>query len=168
MNQSQSSYFKNAVPAAVACMRATGVPASVTLAQGILESGWGQSQLAREYNNFFGIKAAHLSMPSSYAELPTTEVVHGKTLHELQPFQKYATATDGYVAHGLLLCKAVRYRPAMAVKGDPEKFCVQLKQCGYSTLPTYPARLMELIREFDLTQYDSPEPEPTAQAKEAA
>ena len=53
------------------------VPASVTLAQCILESGWGQSRLAREANNFFGIKAEHLGQPDTYREFLTAEYVHG-------------------------------------------------------------------------------------------
>jgi flagellum-specific peptidoglycan hydrolase FlgJ len=142
-------------------MRATGVPASITLAQGALESGW-LTHLPPDSNNAFGIKASHLGDPATYVEATTHEFVNGQETTVEQPFEKYATLNDGFVAHAQLLSQAERYAPAMAVKDDPAKFAAAIMTCGYSTNrpplashpPFYADVLMELVREFDLTQYD--------------
>lgn len=161
MNASQMLYFRQAVPAAQAAMRATGVPASITLAQGALESGWLQ-HLPAGSNNAFGIKATHLDDPSTYVEAMTHEFVHGTETTVAQPFEKYSTLDDCFVAHAQLLSQAARYAPAMAVKNDPAKFATAIMMCGYSTNrpplaatpPFYADALMQIVRQFDLTQYD--------------
>jgi flagellum-specific peptidoglycan hydrolase FlgJ len=161
MNELQSIFLKNAVPGALQSQRETGIPASITIAQAILESsnklGWGQSYLARKYNNYFGIKAIHGAMPDSYVELETPEVVHGKTVVELARFARYLIPADSFKAHGRLLSISARYAPAMAVRNDPAQFAAQLQKCGYSTNPNYAQALMKLVAEFDLTQYDVPQ-----------
>lgn len=173
MNQLESEFLKSAVPAAQASQRATGVPASITLAQAILESGWGQSKLARVAFNFFGVKATHLDNPETYVEMPTTEDSHGSVSHILAKFERYASPAESFAAHAALLANSQRYQPAMAVCHDPAKFALQLQQCGYSTLENsyglkiYAARLMSLVQEFDLTQYDL-QPDPPAAAQEKA
>lgn len=161
MNANQMSYLTQAVPAAQAAMRATGVPASITLAQGALESGWLQ-HLPAGSNNCFGIKASHPDDPETYVEARTHEFVHGQETAVAQPFQKYATLNDCFVAHAALLSQAARYAPAMAVKDDVDKFAHAIMTCGYSTNrpplaahpPFYADELLQLIQQFDLTQYD--------------
>lgn len=161
MNATELLYFRQAVPAAQAAMRATGVPASITLAQGALESGW-LTHMPAGSNNAFGIKASHLEDPSTYVEAMTHEFVRGQETTVTQPFEKYPTLNDCFVAHAELLSGAARYAPAMAVKSDPPKFATAIMTCGYSTNrpplatnpPFYADVLMELVREFDLTQYD--------------
>jgi len=158
-----------AIPAAMASQAVTGVPASITIAQAILESGWGQSALARQANNFFGIKAAAHVAPDSYVQLPTEEIVLGRTVTEEADFAKYATAADGFKAHGLLLSQASRYAAAMAVRSNPAQFAAQLQKCGYSTNPGYAASLMQIVNDLDLTQYDTqPKSQPAAPAEEMA
>lgn len=171
VNSLQSAFLKLTVPPAQAAQRKWEVPASVTLTQAILESsnkdGWGQSQLAREDNNFFGIKAEHLNDPETYVELPTTEYVGGELEHVEAPFEKYADLAESFDDHARLLATARRYQPAMAVRGNPEAFAQALQACGYSTAPTYGSRLVAIMRLYDLGQYDIP-PDAPAQAKEAA
>ena len=67
--------------------------------------------------------------------------------------------------HARLLALAARYKPAMAVAHIPVAFASALQKCGYSTSPTYASGLAELIRDYNLTQYD---PQPPAAAKAAA
>lgn len=168
MNQTQNAFLKTAVPAAQAAQRKWGVPASVTIAQAILESGWGQSSLARVARNYFGIKAgAHMST-AGYMEFPTTEFVDGRRVKELARFARYASPAESFTAHALLLAMSPRYRPAMEAAADPEVFTTQLQLCGYSTNPCYAQGLNELIREFDLTQYDVPPDSPATAAEVAA
>ncbi len=154
MNARQMLFLRDCVPAAQSSMRLSGVPASITLAQAILESGWGTSGLTRLACNYFGIKAEHLADPETYVELPTTEYVNGERQMIEARFEKYPTAADCFADHAALLSKAARYAPAMAVNADPQAFAEQLEACGYSTSPTYASSLMELVKEFDLTQYD--------------
>lgn len=167
MNQSQSEFLRNAVPAAQYTHKTYGVPASITLAQAILESGWGKSALAQKANNFFGVKAAAHAAPDSYAEFPTYEFVDGRKTAVMAQFAKYPSPTLGFAAHARLLALSERYRPAMACRGDVEMFSEQLQRCGYSTNPSYARSLMELVKEFDLTQYDI-QPDPAAPAAEVA
>ena len=134
-------------------MQRWGVPASVTLAQWILESAWGQSQLARRYSNFFGIKA---QPGQAYAEFTTREVVAGRAVSELAHFARYASPAEGIAEHARFLATLDRYQPAMRERHDVNAFCEQLQHCGYSTSPAYARSLLSLIREFDLTRYDTP------------
>lgn len=172
MNAQQNRFLQTVVPAAQAAQRKWGVPASITIAQAILESsnnlGWGQSQLAREYNNYFGIKAAHNAAPNTYVELPTHEYVNGAEVTEEAEFVRYADPGQSFEAHARLLVLASRYRPAMAVRNDPAAFACQLQACGYSTSPTYASGLCRLIRIYDLTQYDVPPDDPAQEAEVAA
>jgi flagellar protein FlgJ len=107
-------------------------------------------------NNPFGIKAAHHVAPDSYVEVVTHEFVHGKLEEETDRFARYATIEDGFKAHGCLLAQAPRYAEAMAVRSNPTRFANALQACGYSTNPEYAAMLMQLVWNFDLTQYDAP------------
>lgn len=175
MTAVEGEFLKMAVPAAQYCARTYGVPASITLAQAILESGWGKSRLAQECNNFFGIKASHNADPGTYQDFGTAEYEHGERVEIEAPFAKYSSTTMGFAAHARLLALSPRYRPAMAVRHDAAEFAQKLQDCGYSTNrpplasrpPYYADELMQLVREFDLTQYD-PEPEPPAQNQEVA
>jgi len=163
MNQTQSDFLKNAVPAAIRTMRESGVPASVTLAQAILESGWGSSALARLANNYFGIKAASTADPSSYEEFPTHEFVDGRETAVVAKFARYPSPLESFEAHARLLSSASRYAPAMAAKSDPATFALRLQMGGYSTNPNYAHELMQLVAEYDLAQYDTPPPAAPAQ-----
>lgn len=154
MNAKQSLFLRSIVPAAQSSMRLSCVPASVTVAQAILESGWGCSELSEQANNYFGIKASHLGDPETYIQMPTAEYVNGVRVMQMADFEKYPTAADCFADHAALLSRAARYAPAMAVKADPLRFAGELQLCGYSTSPSYALQLEELIREFDLTQYD--------------
>lgn len=154
VNQVQSNFLRDAVPAAQQSQRAYGVPASVTLAQAILESGWGASALTRKANNYFGIKAAANADPDSYAEFETTEFVDGRETRVMARFARYPSPAASFEAHARLLAFAPRYMPAMARERDPLGFAEQLQACGYSTNPSYAGELKKLMAEYDLTQYD--------------
>lgn len=171
MNALQNEFMKMAVPLAQSAQKRWGVPASVTIAQAILESsderGWGQSDLARECNNFFGIKAGHGAAPDTYKVFSTHEYVHGQLETVPAEFVRYEDPAGSFDAHARLLAIAPRYRAAMAVCHDPAAFAAQLQACGYSTNPKYAQGLMAIVRDYDLTQYDIP-PSPPAQAQEIA
>jgi flagellum-specific peptidoglycan hydrolase FlgJ len=167
-SKEQLDWLKQMAPAAQAADVKWGVPASVTLAQAILESAWGQSKLTRQANNYFGIKAEHLNVPNTYVEFPTMEYEFGEKKQVTAGFEKYPDAAACFVDHAQLLHDAPRYQPAMRAAKSPQAFAQMLKTCGYSTSPTYAPMLTALMNEFDLYQYDNPLPQPPAAEKKAA
>lgn len=167
MNAIQNAFLKAAVPAAQAAARKWRVPASITIAQAILESGWGASALARQANNYFGIKAVTNASPDGYAEFKTTEFVDGRRIAEMAKFARYPSPAAGFEAHAVLLATISRYKPAMQFCSDPLHFAQAIAACGYSTNPNYAAELAQLVKEYDLTQYDIP-PDGAAKAQEVA
>ena len=168
--QEQIDRMHAMAPAAQAAELKWKVPSSITLAQWALESGWGGSDLALQAKNYFGIKAEHLNVPNSYVMFPTDDFVNGVKKHVLAGFEKYKTAEDCFDDHGRLLHDASRYQPAMRVAKSPDDFARMLRVCGYSTLQpmnAYPDRLIALMRQHNLYQYDNP-PLPPAAEQEAA
>lgn len=165
MTQTESEFLKGTVSAAQRTQQKYGVPASITLAQAILESGWGKSALARLAHNYFGIKATSHTAPEDYIEFPTHEFVDGRSIPTMAKFARYATAKESFEAHAELLAHARRYRPAMDFVNRPADFARQLQLCGYSTSPIYAAKLMRLVNQFDLTQFDVPGPDDPAGAE---
>ncbi len=160
----QLAWLKTMVAPAQMTQRKHGVPASVTLAQCILESAWGTSQLARRCNNYFGIKAV---AGQPYEQFTTREVVTGRSVSELARFAKYPSVIESFEAHARLL--SAHYPTAMKYVDDMASFCAGLKLDGYSTEPTYAFELTNLIYQFALEQYDTPpQPDEPAAAKEAA
>ena len=147
----QLAWLKTMVLPAQTTARSFGVPASVTLAQCTLESDWGRSQLARQAQNYFGVKAIQ---GEDYMEFPTHEVVKGRTVAELADFARYGTAVDSFFAHAHLLATLKRYKPCMDARTDIPTFCARLQSCGYSTSPTYATSLLGEIHCYGLTQYD--------------
>jgi flagellum-specific peptidoglycan hydrolase FlgJ len=148
----QIAFIKNVAGAAMLSHKKWDVPASITIAQAILESGWGLSDLAIKANNFFGVKARQ---GDDYGEFLTTEYVQGIAKKELAKFARYPSAVESFDAHGKLLATLSRYKPAMCEADDPLGFALGLQQCGYSTDPKYANQLAILIKQFNLTRFDS-------------
>jgi flagellum-specific peptidoglycan hydrolase FlgJ len=171
MNEQQNAFLQKIVVPAQSAQKKWNVPASISIAQAILESsnksGWGQSSLALEANNYFGIKALHVDQPNTYVAHLTHEYLNNHLDLVEAKFQRYASIADSFEAHARLLATARRYRPAMADCQNPGAFALQLEACGYSTSPEYAEMLQRLIRIYDLTQYDVPHDTP-AKAQEAA
>lgn len=121
------------------------IPASITMAQGILESGDGNSRLAREGNNHFGIKC-HNEW--------TGEKIYEDDETRGECFRKYNNARDSYEDHSLFLQKK-RYEPLFKLRTeDYRAWAKGLKECGYATNPSYPQLLIRIIEEFSLHELD--------------
>lgn len=140
---------QDVIDAAQAADKEYEVPASVTIAQAILETGWFKS-FPPGSNNYFGIKAV-AGQPSVMTT--THEYVNGRYITIQAPFAKYDTLTDCFMAHGKLIADDPRYAPCFQA-GDPEGFAEELQACGYATDPTYGKQLTELMGEHMLDQYD--------------
>ena len=128
-----------------------GVPASVSLAQFILESNSGRSMPGGpSSNNPFGIKA-RAGEPSVAAQ--THEVEHGATITIVARFRRFSSLTEAFDAHGALLARGKPYALAMMHKDDPDRFADALTG-HYATDPMYGSKLKDLMRRNNLYQYD--------------
>lgn len=130
---------------AVKKMKEHGIPASITLAQGLLESGNGNSELARKSNNHFGIKC-------------TSDWTGGKTYHDDDKkndcFRKYTNAAQSYEDHAKFLQRA-RYASLFELEStDYKGWARGLKKAGYATDPKYPDKLISLIDRYKLHDLD--------------
>jgi len=132
---------------AVQEMRRTGIPASITLAQGILESDYGNSRLATEGNNHFGIKC--------HNDWNGKRIYHDDDRRN-ECFRKYESPYQSYKDHSRFLTSSQRY--AFLFDYDPtdyKKWAKGLKKAGYATSPTYASKLVNLIERYNLHQYDA-------------
>jgi hypothetical protein len=137
------------IEAAKASHRRWRVPASIVLAQWIVESAWGAA-MPPDSNNPFGIKA----LPSQPAvESATWEVIDGKTVNITARFRRFASLSEAFDLHGQLLSTASPYRPAMELVHDPERFADALTGV-YATDPQYGTTLKWVINAYGLKQHD--------------
>ena len=151
----QESFLDVAAEAAVASSQRTGVPASVTVAQAILESDWGRSALSTNAGNYFGMKAIGGLGNDGVIWLPTTEFSSDGAAYEtLSPFRAYKTLADSVLDHDLLLRDAPRYAAAMRVAHEPRQFAYKLVEGGYATDPAYADKLIALMDQYDLYRLD--------------
>ena len=121
------------------------VPASITLAQGLLESAAGQSTLATKGNNHFGIKCHGWTGRTIYRD------------DDLQNecFRAYSSAYESYEDHSRFLATGQRYRSLFSLKiTDYEGWAKGLKAAGYATNPRYAQSLIDIIKNYNLSQYD--------------
>lgn len=126
-------------------MEQSGIPASITLAQGILESGDGNSRLARKANNHFGIKCHDWKGKS---------VRHDDDARR-ECFRKYKSVDESYNDHTEFLTSRDRYAFLFELEQDDYKgWAKGLKEAGYATSPTYASLLISLIEENELYKYD--------------
>ena len=145
-NPAQLAYIDKYKHIAVEQMKRYGIPASITLAQGILESRSGLSDLATKGNNHFGIKCHGWTGATVYHDDDETQ----------ECFRAYKHAKESYEDHSLFLVNSSRYRPLFKLSGtDYKGWARGLKACGYATNPQYAELLIELIERYDLHQYDT-------------
>ncbi|MGG6795640.1 UNVERIFIED_CONTAM: glucosaminidase domain-containing protein [Streptococcus canis] len=134
-----------------------GILPSVSAAQAILESGWGNSTLAIYPNhNLFGIKASS-DWIGKRVRLPTREVIDGKTVTIDADFRKYDSWAESIMDHALFFTSTGwRKRNYASVVGEREyqKACLALQAAGYATDPNYASKLIQIIEENHLTEWD--------------
>ncbi|WP_030443013.1 sporangiospore maturation cell wall hydrolase GsmA [Actinoplanes subtropicus] len=151
-------FLKAAVPGAQRGWREYGVPASVTIAQAILESGWGRSSLSVTDSNYFGIKCQN----GRYGDLAQGCHVYntsecdktGKCFATTASFRIYATMANSFRDHGNFLRVNSRYKPAFGYTRDANKFIWQVWKAGYATDPNYYTKITTLMASYNLYQYD--------------
>lgn len=143
----QYIYVKRFGDVARAEMEQYGIPASITLAQGLLESQAGKSPLARDANNHFGIKCFSKECRKGHCKNFSDD-------HHKDFFRTYSSAWESFRAHSLFLQKN-RYKHLLELeKTDYKNWAVGLKKAGYATDPDYAKKLIRLIENLELNKYD--------------
>ena len=146
-NSAYQQYINQYKDIAIEQMQRYRIPASITLAQGLLESGAGRSELTRNSNNHFGIKC-------------NNNWTGRRTYHDDDAkndcFRVYDSAYESYEDHSKFLSGNQRYRQLFQLKTiDYKGWAKGLKACGYATSPVYAEKLIEIIQLYKLYQYDS-------------
>ncbi|PKP51716.1 MAG: N-acetylmuramoyl-L-alanine amidase [Bacteroidetes bacterium HGW-Bacteroidetes-1] len=139
-------YIQQYKEVAMEKMREYKIPASITLAQGILESGSGNSLLATKANNHFGIKC-HKGWNGA--------VFHTDDDEKNECFRAYNKPDESFKDHSLFLTERPRYAPLFTLDiMDYKAWAQGLSKAGYATNPRYPELLIRIIERYDLHQYD--------------
>ncbi|MER2225967.1 MAG: glycoside hydrolase family 73 protein [Carnobacterium sp.] len=132
-----------------------GVLPSISIAQAILESDWGNSELSIKNNNYYGIKGSD-SEPT--ATMTTKEYVDGEWIEIKADFRKYATWQESMEDHSELFTKGTTWNENQYEKvltaADYKEAAYALQESGYATDPDYPEKLIRLIEQYNLNQYD--------------
>ena len=142
-----SAYIATYSGMAVEQMKKYGIPASITLAQGLLESDAGRSTLAVKCNNHFGIKC--------HSDWTGRKMYHDDDAKQ-ECFRCYRDADESFRDHSLFLVNGARYQSLFKLGStDYKGWAKGLKAAGYATSPTYATKLIELIERYGLDRYDS-------------
>lgn len=146
-NSVTEQYIQTYAKIAIEQERTYGIPASITLAQGVLESGSGRSMLAVKGNNHFGIKC-HNDWEG--------ERIYKDDDAKNECFRVYASPEQSYVDHSLFLVEKKRYADLFKLDVDDYKgWAKGLKKAGYATNPKYPQLLIDIIELYDLDKISS-------------
>ena len=147
LNKYTLAYIRKYAPIAVREMHDYKIPASITLAQGILESGRGRSELALKSNNHFGIKC-HTGWKG--------ERVYHDDDEKGECFRKYVYPESSYKDHSLFLSKRRRYAFLFDYNiKNYKKWAYGLRKAGYATDKKYPVKLIKIIKDYNLHEFDN-------------
>ncbi|MGA4670283.1 glucosaminidase domain-containing protein [Propionibacteriaceae bacterium Y1923] len=135
-----------------------GVPASVTLAQAALETGWGSSTLSSQHNNYFGIKCNRVN-PSPYqsgcVDMLTTEYdANGNPYQIIDSFRTYTSVANSMLDHGHYLRTRGLYNAAFPKNEDPCQFAIEVRRGGYATDPGYATYLIGMMQQRNMFRFD--------------
>ena len=154
--EAKQTFIKQVAPEAQAMQNSYHVCASVTIAQAILESQWGTSQLASQYHNLFGIKGTDLS---NSKVLTTKEYINGRWIVTKGRFRVYDSWSDSIKDHTKLMLNGTNtnkenYQSVVKAKNYREA-AHALQDSGYATDPDYAKKLISVIQTYKLYNYDN-------------
>lgn len=145
MHKAYLEYVEKYADIAIEQQKLHKIPASIKLAQGLLESAAGCGELARESNNHFGIKCGNWTGEKAYADDDSKN----------ECFRKYKSVRDSYEDHSMFLVSRQRYAALFDLDPtDYKGWAHGLKAAGYATDPNYAHKLIKLIDDYDLHKYD--------------
>ena len=146
----QKDFLNIIGPFATADQEKSGILASLTVAQAILESGWGSAGLAKISNNLFSIKGEY---QGAYVDYPTKEWKNGGYVNVTQRFKKYPSWAESLADHSALFLRVSLYSNLIGER-DYKAACKKVKADGYATAPDYTEKLIAIIERYNLTAYD--------------
>ena len=163
--EEQQAFIASAGGAAQKSETETGVPASVTIAQAILESGWGEHHMG-DANNYFGIKAQEKGGQIVFGDVATGFVdrvtkefdKNGNGFTIVAHFRSYQDMAGSFIDHGIFLKSNARYRAALtayAASKDANEFARGLQKAGYATDPHYADMLISLMTKHGLYAFNA-------------
>lgn len=156
--QEQEAFLGQIAPIAQNLQREYGVLASISMAQAALESNYGQSQLAADYYNLFGVKTEK-DDPNGI-DLPTLEFIDGEMIEMVDRFKVYSSWEASMRAHAELLYYGTTwdsdYYKAVRSGKDYRSQAQALQSSGYATDPDYASKIINMIETWKLDQYDQP------------
>lgn len=151
-----STYISNFKDIAIEEMHRTGIPASIKLAQGLLESNWGRSELAITANNHFGIKCGGTWDGETYYKKDDDKDEKGRLIESC--FRSFSSPVESYMAHSDFLTdpkKEYRYGFLFEYNStDYKSWAKGLKKSGYATDPHYPNKIISIIEKYELSRFD--------------
>lgn len=175
MPYSTDEFLAKIKPMVIEDMKKSGILASLTAAQALIESNKGNSGLTQKANNLFGMKGAYNGQSVT---MPTTEYYNGVKCTVNAAFRKYPSWADSIADHSGLFNRSARYANLRGLK-DYKLACKYVQQDGYATSPTYTQTLLKTIENYKLWTWDleaegkevilpptgNPYPEPTKNIK---
>ena len=175
MSYSTDEFLAKIKPMVIEDMKKSGILASLTAAQALIESNKGNSGLTQKANNLFGIKGTYNGQSVT---MPTTEYYNGVKCTVNAAFRKYPSWADSIADHSGLFNRSARYANLRGLK-DYKLACKYVQQDGYATSPTYTQTLLKTIENYKLWAWDleaegkevtlpptgNPYPEPTKNIK---
>ncbi|WP_322745797.1 glycoside hydrolase family 73 protein [Paenibacillus donghaensis] len=150
----KADFISKMIPLALADQLKTGVPASLTIAQAALESSWGGSGLTAKANNLFGIKG---DGPAGSIRMQTSEYIKGTMVQIYAYFRMYHSWEESIQDHSRLIVNGVAgdRRYAGALNTDGKTAAKAVAKAGYATDPQYADKLILIMDQYSLYQYDS-------------
>ena len=154
-NNQGSDFIADIAPAAQQMQANYGVHASISIAQAILESDWGESELSAVYNNLYGMKGDN---PENTVRLMTSEYYNGEWVTIQANFRVYGSWAESVQDHALLFVNGTTWDPdqyAPVLQAATYQEATQaLQDCGYATDPDYAEKLIAVIEQHALYEYD--------------
>ena len=154
--EAASNYIESYKELAIVEMYRSGVPASITIAQALLESNFGESDLAKNANNHFGIKCKSYWTGIKYYHKDDDLDINGELIESC--FRAYETVFDSYVDHSNFLMYTPHYKHLFNLsQKDYKNWAIGLKKSGYATDPKYSEKLIRFIERYELHKLDEQE-----------
>jgi flagellar protein FlgJ len=157
LTSEQWAFLGTVAAAARTSQRRWGVPASVTIAQAVLETGWGTSELARSARNYFGMTCG----PNGGGPVATGCIVGSDRVCDrtgcwpsTASFRVYRSMADSFADHGRTLGTNPRYRSAYKARSRPATFVKRMAKAGYATDPAYAQRVIAIINKYKLNRHN--------------
>ena len=146
----KEAYIEDTEKLVTKVARKHGLFPSVMMAQSIIESNWGRSELSQEYNNYFGIKEVKKDQGVVFE---TEEYVEGQRGRYMENFKKYSSKKESFEHYAKLLTTAKRYEKVKTAK-DYKEAAKYIKEGGYATDPSYAEKIISVIEKYGLDKYD--------------